>query len=160
MRKIKHIIAIFLIQTSVLSYSQTPTPPLNQKILDYTTSVVGKKVARGECWDLANEALTRVNAKWDGDFKYGKPIDPLKDNIYPGDLIQFENVVLKYDKGGRHFKESMAHHTAIVYRVIAKGEYQIAHQNTGQHGRKVGISELKLADMTKGKVMFYRPESN
>jgi hypothetical protein len=160
MRKIKNILAIFLIQTSVFCYTQNVTPVLNQKIVAYVTSVIGKKVGRGECWDLANEALTKVNAKWDGDYKFGKPVDPKKDTIYPGDVIQFENVVLKYEKDGRQFKELMAHHTAIVYKVVAKGEYQVAHQNTGQHGKKVGISEFKLADMTKGKAMFYRPESN
>lgn len=158
MRTIKYISVILLIQLSVFSYAQTTTPPLNQKIVEYVTSVIGKKVERGECWDLANAALNKVNAKWDHDYKFGKPIDPAKDEVFPGDIIQFENVTLKYDKDGRHFKESMPHHTAIVYKVNAKGEYLIAHQNSGQHGRKVGISELKLVDMTKGKLMFYRPE--
>ncbi len=157
MRTIKPILAIFLILTSSYSYCQLPIPATNQTIVDYVTSVIGKRVDRGECWDLANAALTKAKAKWDKNFKYGNLVDPLKDDIYPGDLIQFENVTLKYDKDGKHFKELMAHHTAIVYQVIAKGEYQIAHQNTGQHGRKVGISELKLIDIIKGKVKFYRP---
>ena len=160
MRKIKNILAIFLIQTSVFCYAQNYTPILNQKIVEYVKSVIGKKVARGECWDLANEVLTKTNAKWDGDYKFGKQVDPAKDSIYPGDLVQFENVVLKYKKDGREYKELMAHHTAIIYKVYAKGEYQLAHQNTGQHGRKVGISDFKLVDMTKGKAIFYRPENN
>ena len=135
-------------------------PVLNQQIVAYVKSVIGKKVDRGECWDLANEALTKAHAKWDGDFKFGKPVNPAKDTIYPGDLIQFENVVLNYAKGEMQYKELMSHHTAIVYKVNAKGEYEIAHQNTGQYGRKVGLSELKLSDMTKGKTVFYRPVSN
>jgi len=145
---------------SFYSYSQTAIPVLNQEIVEYVTSVIGKKVDRGECWDLANEALTKANAKWNGNYKYGKPLNPMKDTIYPGDLIQFENVLLKYKKDGRQYTEQMAHHTAIVYQVNAKGVYLIAHQNTGQHGRKVGISDLNLTDITKGKATFYRPESN
>jgi hypothetical protein len=135
-------------------------PALNKEIVEYVTSVMGKKVDRGECWDLANEALRIVNARWNGNYKYGRLLNPATDSIYPGDLIQFENVLLKYEKDGRQYREQMLHHTAIVYRVDSKGVFGIAHQNTGQFGRKVGISELKLADITKGKVMFYRPESN
>jgi len=158
MRLLKFIISIILIQNS--AYAQYPTPKINKNIVDYVSTVIGKKVDRGECWDLANRALTKANAKWDHEYKYGIPVDPLTDNIFPGDLIQFENVVLKYEKGGRHFKENMAHHTGIIYKVTAKGEYQIAHQNNGQHGRKVGLSDFKLVDITKGKAFFYRPEEN
>lgn len=150
--------ALLLFASSLIA--QTATPVLNQKVVDYITSVIGKKVDRGECWDLANNALIKVNAKWNKDYKFGKLLDTAKDEIYPGDFIQFENVVLKYEKDGVQYKETMAHHTAIVYQVISKNHYQIAHQNTGQYGRKVGLSELNLADMHKGKVKFYRAITN
>jgi len=158
--KHKFYILFFLLACFSSSFSQGPLPELNKQIIDFVNSVIGKKVGRGECWDLANEALKKVNAKWDGNFKYGKPVDPFKDSIYPGDLIQFTNVILSYQKDGRQYKEQMAQHTAIVYVVEARGVYKIVHQNTSQHGRKVGISNLNLADMTKGKTKFYQPESN
>lgn len=132
-------------------------PVLNQKIVDYVTSVIGKKVDRGECWDLANRALTDNNAEWDGQYKYGKRIDPKKDEVMPGDIIQFENVKVVYKKGNTTTTEMMPHHTAIVYKVIAPGVYELAHQNTGFSGRKVGLSEFNLEHMVKGRIYFYRP---
>jgi hypothetical protein len=109
---------------------------------------------------LANQALTRNKAKWDGEYKYGKSIDPKKDEIFPGDIIQFKNVKVTYKVGNTIYKEKMAHHTAIVYKVLATGKYELAHQNTGFSGRKVGISTLDLSTVTKGKLYFYRPVSN
>ncbi|HUX53764.1 MAG TPA: hypothetical protein VMV56_05085 [Williamwhitmania sp.] len=132
-------------------------PVLNQKIVDYVTTVIGKKVDRGECWDLANRALTNNNAEWDGEYKYGKRIDPKKDVVLPGDIIQFENVKVVFKKGNTTTTEMMPHHTAIVYKVIAPGVYELAHQNTGFSGRKVGLSEFNLSNMVKGRIYFYRP---
>ena len=33
-------------------------PELNQKIIDYVNQNIGKKVGRGECWDLVQIPLT------------------------------------------------------------------------------------------------------
>ena len=72
-------------------------------------------------------------------------------------MIQFKNVELKYKKGNVSYTESMAQHTAIVYKVNGSLDYEIAHQNTGEWGKKVGVSNFNLNNMTKGKVMIYRP---
>ena len=133
---------------------------MNKKIIQYVKSVIGTQVDRGECWDLANQALIRNKAQWDGEYKYGKAVNPEKDEIFPGDLIQFKNVKLTYKVGNTIYKETMKHHTAIVYKVLAKGKYELAHQNTGFSGRKVGISTLDLSTVTKGKLYFYRPTSS
>jgi hypothetical protein len=132
-------------------------PPLNQKIIDYVNSVIGKKVDRGECWDLANQALTRINAKWDHQYVYGKKIDTKREQVYPGDIIQFKNVKISYREGNTIRFEEMKHHTAIVYKVIEPGVYELAHQNTGFSGRKVGISKLDVSTVRKGTMKFYRP---
>lgn len=132
-------------------------PELNKNILNYVKSVKGKKVDRGECWDLANQALIRVDADWDKAYVYGNKIDPKKDKVFPGDLIQFENVKVKYSEGNTTYTELMTHHTAIVYKVIEQGIYEIAHQNTQFSGRKVGISTLNLNHIVKGQTYFYRP---
>jgi hypothetical protein len=134
-------------------------PAINQQIVDYVKSVIGTKVDRGECWDLANEALTRVNAQWDHKFNYGEEVNPEKDSIYPGDIIHFENVVLKYKKDNAIYSENYPQHTAIVYRVLGPGEYEIAHQNTSFTGKKVGLSTLRLKDKKSGKWKFYRPKA-
>ncbi|MFZ1333710.1 MAG: hypothetical protein WAR83_16070, partial [Flavobacteriales bacterium] len=40
-------------------------PELNQHIVAYALGQEGKKVGRGECWDLAAEALNSGGATWD-----------------------------------------------------------------------------------------------
>src|SRR5574337_709847 len=107
MRLVNYLVIIGLLAFAPPSFSQSKIPALNQKIIDYLSGLIGKRIGHGECWDLANEALTKVNAKWDGAYKFGKPIDPSKDSIYPGDLIQFEKVTLSYEKNGMQYRESM-----------------------------------------------------
>lgn len=154
--RIAFISVIFLLFT-VTVWAQK-TPELNKQIIKYVNSVMGQQVDRGECWDLANQALTKHNAKWNGEYVYGKEIDPAKDEVFPGDIIQFEKVKIKYTVGNTITTETMGHHTAIVYKVYSKGKYQLAHQNTGFSGRKVGLSDLELANVIKGKMKFYRPQ--
>ena len=144
---------LFLALTILLSYNtilaQNELPPVNQKILDFSTKSMGKKVDRGECWDLAKFALDYAGAKWEAPFDYGKIVDPKKDTILAGDIIQFEKV--KSSNG-----ISFPHHTAIVYKVISSGKYLIAHQNFNNI-RKVGTLELDLSFVTKGSIKFFRP---
>jgi hypothetical protein len=157
---------IFFLLISILiaasSFAQDTIPPMNRAIIEYVTSVIGKKVDRGECWDIANQALKRVDAKWDLKFKYGKLLDPKTDTIYPGDIIQFKNVMVEYKtelkEGTQISRETMGQHTAIVYKVNAPGDFQLAHQNTEFSGRKVGVSRLVLKNIKKGKIWIYRPE--
>jgi hypothetical protein len=133
-------------------------PVMNKQIIEFVKTKIKKKVGTGECWDLAAEALQLVNAKWDMKYKFGKEIDFKKEPIYPGDIIQFENVILNYEKDGKKFTEKMPHHTAIIFEVIDKTNYTIAHQNNGYSGKKVGVSPLDLATLTKGKFKIYRAE--
>ncbi len=133
-------------------------PPLNRKVVEYVESVIGEQVDRGECWDLAYQALTRIDAKWDGKYKYGREVNPKRREIYPGDIIQFKNVKVRYQEGNTIYTETMEHHTAIVFRVIEDGVFELAHQNTGFSGRTVGLSKLDLNTVVSGRMWFYRPE--
>ena len=157
MRRFVWLIPVFLLGYTPVTFTQKNIPELNQKIIEYVNSVIGKKVDRGECWDLAYQALTRNDAQWDGEYVFGKQIYPRKDEVFPGDIIQFKGVKLKYRKRNTIYQETMPHHTAIVYKVIRKGVYELAHQNTGFSGRKVGISQFELNNVVKGKIAFYRP---
>jgi|SRR6056297_1209629 len=156
MKKILLIVGLILF-TSIQLSALEKIPELNRQIVEYVKTVIGKKVDRGECWDLAYQALERVNADWDKAFVYGDPVNPKKDEIFPGDIIQFENVVIKYKKGNAYYTETMEQHTAIVYNVKDKGVYEIAHQNTQFSGRKVGVSTLDINTVVDGKMYFYRP---
>jgi len=137
-------------------------PELNARIVEYLDSVMGKKVARGECWDLAAGALAYSGAYFDRSTKkavliYGRRVNPKKEEIFPGDLIQFENVKVQWKEKNGTYTESMEHHTAIVYKVNSPSNYEIAHQNTKNTGRKVGVSNFRLDRVIKGRVMIYRP---
>jgi hypothetical protein len=154
---IKRTLLLFSLVLSNFIFAFGQTPTLNQKIVDYVTTQIGKKVDRGECWDLAYESLTKNNCEWDGKYAYGKKVNPATDIIYAGDLLQFEGVTVKYHEKNMTVKETFPHHTAIVYQVLGKGYYKIAHQNFGNNGRKVGVTELKLSDKISGSILFYRP---
>lgn len=140
----------------------TGIPPLNKSIVRYVKSVIGTQVDRGECWDLAAAALGYAGAYLDRSsektlYIFGKPVVPGKDKIYPGDIIQMENVKIETSNGNAIITERMEHHTAIIMEVLADGQYKIAHQNTSFSKKKVGISELNLNNIKHGKVFFYRP---
>jgi len=133
-------------------------PELNKKVIEFVNASLGKKVANGECWDVAAEALKKVGAKWDGDYKFGKEVDYKKVCIYPGDIVQFEGVELKYNIEDVSYIEKLAHHTAIIYSVKSKGDFIIADQNTRHSGKKVATHAFDVKTVTKGKFIIYRPQ--
>src|SRR5574343_1695463 len=92
-------------------------PPTNLKVIEYVKSVTSKKVGRGECWDLANEALNFANAKWNPPFEFGKKIDYKTEEIIPGDIIHINNLVMESRVGNAITKWKMADHTAILFEV-------------------------------------------
>ena len=150
---------LFLIFSLLVTQAiaQENIPELNRKIIEYVESVIDKKVDRGECWDLAYQALNRFNAEWDGKFQYGKLINPKREPVLPGDIIQFKNVKIRYQITNTTYTEFMKQHTAIVYKVKRKNAFTIAHQNTEFSGRKVGLSDINLNHIVKGDVKIYRP---
>lgn len=151
----KLIIAV--IPLFLLSFRCDNVPLLNRKVNSFVKASIGKKIGRGECWDLAAQALNNAGAKWDGRFGFGKPVDPGKECIYPGDVIQYTGVRVHYQKGNTFYEEEMDQHTAMVYEVRGKGDFVVAEQNTNRLGKRVGLSELELANVSRGKVEFFRP---
>ncbi len=153
---------IFLISISGFIYGQKNIPEVNRGIIEYVNSVIGSQVGRGECWDLADQALTANHAEFDKTSKktlydFGREYDPTREKILPGDIIQFKNVVVRYQKGNMIMTENFGHHTAIVYKVMEDRKVTLAHQNTSFSGKKVGLSDLDLENVKKGKLYFYRP---
>jgi len=132
-------------------------PELNKAIVSFVKTKMKKKVGRGECWDLAAEALNKVEAKWDGNSKFGKEVNYKKECVYPGDIIQFEDVVLKYEQDGKYFIEKLEHHTAIIFHVKEKDSFVIADQNTRFSGKTVGTHNFDVKTLTKGSFKIYRP---
>jgi hypothetical protein len=133
-------------------------PTLNVGVLKFIKSKINKKVGRGECWDLAAEALEYVDAKWDKEYIFGQEVDPNTDCIFAGDIIQFENVKLKYVKDEVTYHEMMLHHTAIIYQVSGTGKFKLAHQNIRTRNNRVEITDIDLKNISKGELHIYRPE--
>lgn len=152
-------LAMIIIFCSQVLFAQEQIPELNQEIVAYVKTTIGTKVNRGECWDLAAEALNRNDAQWNKEYEFGEAYNPKTKDVLPGDLIQFENVKLQYTEGNKTTTETMGHHSAIIYRVIdqQKKIFELAHQNTGFSGRKVGLSTFNLNYVTRGSLIFYRP---
>lgn len=157
--------AVFAIPALFL-FSFTPSsslkcdevPELNAAIITYVKGNIGKKVDRGECWDLAAQALNSIGAKWDGSYKFGRQINAKSECIFPGDIIQFNNVTVTYEKDKTFFMEKMEKHTAVIYEVNSSEDFVLADQNTGMSGRKVGLHGLLLKNISTGTFKIYRPE--
>lgn len=80
------------------------------KVLEFSKNNIGKKIERGECWDLANSALNYANAKWEAPFNFGTKIDYKRENLLPGYILQFSNVKFVFSNGSASFPK----HTAII----------------------------------------------
>jgi hypothetical protein len=139
--------------TTLVWGSVQDLPEVNQKIVTYCKAQEGKKIDRGECWDLAKAALDQAGAVWESPYTFGTLYDYKKETILPGDVIQFENVEFK----GELYKVSMPHHTAIVIEVLSPLLVKVAHQNFAGK-RTVQFTELNFNDLKKGKVEFFRPK--
>lgn len=132
------------------------TPELNNRIVNYVRSMLGRTVGDGECWSLAAAALDKVGARWDHDYAFGRKLDLLHDCIAPGDIIQFENLYMEHQKDNTIITMEAEHHTAIFYQV-SPGMQTLAEQNTSAHGRKTGLSEFNFSWIKSGTFTIYRP---
>lgn len=134
-------------------------PSLNNQIVTYVRDHLNRKVGRGECWDLAADVLNTYHATWNGRYEFGDRVDYKNECVYPGDIIQFENVIVESHSGNSYLTESMSHHTAIIYAVSAPGQFTLAHQNYGKGPKKVGLTPLNIENITRGRITIYRPRN-
>lgn len=132
-------------------------PALNQRIVDHVRAQEGKQVGRGECWDLAADALNATGAKWDGQYGFGRMYNPKKEPMAVGDIIRFQNVNMerRTTEGTERF--SFMEHTAVIVEVKSTDEFVIMHQNFGPAGRKASTLLIRPSEMVKGRLLFHRP---
>jgi hypothetical protein len=141
-----------------LTWAQSDTiPAFNRTIVELADARMGKRIGTGQCWDFVAEVLEKAGAKWDHKLRFGREVDPKREPVHLGDIIQFEGVEVLYVTATSKRRESFGHHTAIIHDVKAKGEYTLAHQNVGK-GKFVQLSDIALANVTKGRYRIYRPE--
>lgn len=157
----KQVIIIFLVTLFLypVSHAQSKEqhPTINKEIITLVYSVLGTKVGRGECWDLANFVLSEAKGNWNGKFDFGKKYNPKNQEILRGDIIQFENAKFKYRKQNRIIIKEMGQHIAIVYEVLDNKKLRIAEQNADKQ-RVVKINKIDINTLTEGNLLFYRPK--
>lgn len=129
-------------------YSQSA----GDKVFEFSKKNIGKKIERGECWDLANAALTYANAKWEAPFNFGDKIDYKNQELKPGDIIQFSGVKFVFTNGSASFPK----HTAVVYKAN-KNQVTLLHQNFNNK-KLVDTLTINFANIKNGKVEVFRPK--
>lgn len=150
------------------------------QVVNFAIDRMGQRLGRGECFDLADQALRNAGAKSAADFGtvvenadyvWGNQVN--LSNVQPGDIIQFRNY--RYDRTidtetrtDTDFQER-PHHTAIVERVGADGAITVLEQNAPE-GDPVRRSQLFFSTVTTssggrtttitlhGRFRFYRPQ--
>ena len=145
----------------------------NAGVLSFANQQTGQLVGNGQCWDLAEEALMAASAKtsndimgWKNvtataDYKWGTLIN--KNDLMPGDIIQFRNYKYTMDSGE---SQTRPHHTAIVSAVWYYGTIDVIEQNVPK-GSAVSTNTLYLTSgsydgvviTVTGKFWCYRPVS-
>lgn len=136
---------------------------LGSKALIWARGKVGQQVGKGECWDLANQALKNAGARSSAD--YG-PVGPDDDYIWgnevllkdaqPGDILQFRDYVMITktitevtfaDKSGwvdeKEVEVDHPHHTAIVSMNRGNSILTILEQNQNGNHEEVRTSSLR-----------------
>jgi hypothetical protein len=162
------------------------TADVGVRILGYVRRQRGSRVGNGECFTLADRALSGAGARSasdygsvspNADFVWGTTVN-LAD-LQPGDVIQFRDY--RYDRevstsnadgsgsSDTDFQER-PHHTAIVETVDGNGAVTVLEQNAPE-GSAVGRSHLFFSGgstttghttttiRVQGTFWFYRPQT-
>ena len=167
------------------SGSTHSAPAMSARIVGYARRQNGSNVGDGQCFALADRALTSAGAKSasdfgtitrDADYVWGTSVQ-LAD-LQPGDVIQFrdysfdrETTVAHPDGSSQTQTETQGrpHHTAVVEHVGSHGAVTVLEQNAPP-GSAVHRSHLYFSTTTftegsttttitvHGTFWFYRPQ--
>lgn len=148
------IISLILFALASEAPAQSATD-VHTKIVEYTLSKEGKRVNRGECWDLVAEALDYAGADWQRPRGFGEKIDYEKDPVLPGDIIEFRKA--RFEAPDRRSGYEMPEHFAVIVEVQGPGRFRIGHQNYNRK-KRVGFAEVDMAHKKSGRVTIYRPQ--
>lgn len=133
---------------------------LKGKVLAFAEGKIGRRVGKGTCWDLPNEALSHAGAQSSSttgahdNYTWGVEV-PLR-QAAPGDILQFRDHVITtkvvtritFKNGSKeeHWKEARqerGHHSAIV--AANNGDtFEILEQNVKPKGRVVQRHTLQV----------------
>ena len=169
--------------TEKRAYSKpaTPTvrPNLNASLVHFCRSYLGRQLGNGQCSELAMLGLPAIGAQMDLRNQWGTPVcnygtvngrrtiqlgsagynrrNPLKPDIRPGDLIQYENVKFEQRWDGGYSVKSYPHHTSVIEQVSKDGNtIRVLEQNV--NGTQFVVETvLYLPSQTEGTMRITRP---
>lgn len=127
------------------------------RLLNFALRRRDSRVGRGECYDLADQALASIAARSapdygeitpDADYAWGREVPTTE--LLPGDVIQFRNYrvtvrtttdVAGGDNNWTEAEQERPHHTAILIATGEHGRMSVYEQNV-ENVRRVRSSEL------------------
>lgn len=130
---------------------QRPITEIQREVVNFAADNIGKRIGRGECWDLADRALRAAGAKPPKGYTFGDRI-PL-DEIQPGDILQFTSA--RFDEPGYWTIMGMPNHTAVVHAVGDTRAFILQQNFDGK--RHVTPYDLNLNNLTSGQLEAFRP---
>jgi len=132
---------------------------ISQKVVAWAHSKLRQRVGRGECWDLADQALRASGARSskttgrDDNYDWGTPVRI--EQVVRGDILQFRNWNVKTttettvrftDGSGYHDTDEVVarrpHHTGIVEHVGGGGVVKVYEQHVKPGGNHVQLHEV------------------
>lgn len=128
-----------------------PITEIQRDVVNFAADNIGRKIGRGECWDLADQALRAAGAEPPKGYTFGTPV-PL-DEIQPGDILQF--TAARFDEPGYWTIMGMPNHTAVVHAVGDTRAFILQQNFDGK--RYVTTYDLNLNNLTSGRLEAFRP---
>ena len=130
---------------------QGPISEVQREVINFAADNIGKKIGRGECWDLADQALRAAGAEPPKGYSFGDRI-PLNE-IQPGDILQFTSA--RFDDPGYWTIMGTPNHTAVVHAVGDTRAFILQQNFDGK--RYVTTYDLNLNNQTSGQIEAFRP---
>lgn len=122
-------------------------PPLNQKMLEFSTRAMGKKYGRGICAEFVSAAMNYTTGvpSW----RPKKEVNPHQEWIRPGDVLY-----MSWYKRRR----KMQSHVAVIIEVLEPHRVIVAHQNFNNQKFVVKTEYDLNLQLRRGRtVKIYRP---
>jgi hypothetical protein len=149
---------------------------LNQKVLEFARAKVGQQVGTGECWDLAEDAVTQSGGESSktltgvtgkafksADYKWGTEVK--LDTAQPGDVLQFKGHAFDekttQGNGWKSESQNRGHHTAIVEKNLGNGRLIVLEQHVRPAGSKEVSKNVQRREIfVKDGATFTEPDGS
>ncbi|OYZ19542.1 MAG: hypothetical protein B7Y39_11985 [Bdellovibrio sp. 28-41-41] len=155
---IKSLLISFLAFSSLALAEEKDPLELNKKVVQFVEANLGKKVYEGEAVDLPQEALKASGAKWkfETETVFGQEVNTRRDDIEPGDIIQFDDA--EYENKDTKEGWKLGNMTVVVMTVNKKeNKIKFAVQNLFNK-LFVTTHDLEMNTLKRGRLKIFRPQ--